>query len=121
MRIAVAHDSVGTAGGVETYLVAAIQALRHRGHQVALVYYRRAERPTSLRNAAQVALGIEERGIDAVLNELADWRPDVIFTHNMSQVGVDRRFVERWPVRATSITRPSSPSARWNRSSPWMR
>ena len=43
MRIVVAHDSVGTEGGVETYLLSVIQALRSRGHQIALVYDRRSE------------------------------------------------------------------------------
>jgi hypothetical protein len=37
MRIVVAHDSVGTDGGVETYLLSVIQALRSRGHQIALL------------------------------------------------------------------------------------
>ena len=84
MRIAVAHESVGTEGGVETYLLSTIQGLRHRGHQVALVYYRRCDSATPLRSSSHVALGIEEHGIDAVFDELGAWRPDVAFSHNMS-------------------------------------
>ena len=98
MRIAVAHDSVATTGGVETYLISTIQTLRSRGHQVALVYRHRAQKPTPLRNSSLLALGIDECGIDTVLNELSGWRPDVVFTHNMSDLAVDRRFVERWPA-----------------------
>lgn len=98
MRIVVAHESVGTDGGVETYLLSTIQGLRHRGHQVALVYYRRAERATPLQRSSHVSLGIEERGIDAVFNEIAAWRPDVVFSHNMGPLIVDRGFLDRWPV-----------------------
>ena len=36
MRIVLAHESVETEGGAETYLVSVIQGLRERGHQIAL-------------------------------------------------------------------------------------
>ena len=98
MRIAVAHESVGTDGGVETYLLSTIQGLRHRGHQVALVYYRRSDSATPLRSSSHVALGIEEHGIDAVFDELGAWRPDVAFSHNMGPLIVDRRLMDRWPA-----------------------
>jgi len=98
MRIAVAHESVGTEGGVETYLLSTIQGLRHRGHQVALVYYRRSDSATPLRSSSHVALGIEEHGIDAVFDELGAWRPDVAFSHNMGPLIVDRRLMDRWPA-----------------------
>jgi glycosyltransferase involved in cell wall biosynthesis len=98
MRIVVAHESVGTEGGVETYLLSAIQGLRDRGHELALVYYRRSEVANPLRSSAHVALGVEERGIDAVLDELQRWRPDVCFSHNMGPLEVDRHLLARWPV-----------------------
>ena len=40
MKIVIAHESVGTEGGVETYRMAVIGGLRDRGHQVALLYHR---------------------------------------------------------------------------------
>ena len=49
MRIVVAHESVETEGGAETYLVSVIQGLRERGHQIALVYYRRIDGGSPLR------------------------------------------------------------------------
>ncbi len=98
MRIVVAHESVGTEGGVETYLLSAIQGLRERGHEIALVYYRRSEAASPLRSSAPIALGVEERGIDSVLDELHQWRPDVCFSHNMGPLEVDRRLLARWPV-----------------------
>jgi glycosyltransferase involved in cell wall biosynthesis len=98
MRIVVAHESVGTEGGVETYLRSAIQGLGDRGHQIALVYYRRSEAGSPLRSSAHVTIGVEERGIDSVLDELHQWRPDVGFSHNMGPLEVDRHLLARWPV-----------------------
>ena|ERR1700752_2351305 len=98
MRLVVAHESIGTEGGVETYLLAAIQRLREVGHQIALVYYRRSTAATPLRASAHVALGIEERGMDAVFDDLAAWRPDVAFSHNMGPLAVDQRLLAQWPV-----------------------
>ena len=98
MRIVVAHESVGTEGGVETYLLSVIQGLRERGHQIALLYYRRADRGSPLRSSAHVALGVDERGMDSVLDELRQWGPDVGFSHNMGPLEVDRRLLAHWPV-----------------------
>ena len=99
MRIVVAHESLDTEGGVETYLLSVIHALRHRGHQIALMYYHRSDRTaTPLHACAHVAFGIEERGVDAAFNELDAWRPDVAFSHNMGPLEIDRRLLARWPV-----------------------
>jgi glycosyltransferase involved in cell wall biosynthesis len=98
MRIVVAHDSVGTEGGVETYLLAVIQALRSRGHQIALLYDRRSTAPSALGSSAHIAVGVEERGLEAALTDLHAWRPDVGFSHNMSHLDVDRGLIARWPV-----------------------
>ena len=98
MRLVIAHESIGTEGGVETYLLAAIQRLREVGHQIALVYYRRSTAATPLRACAHVALGIEERGMDAVFDELAAWQPDVAFSHNMGPLTVDQHLLAQWPV-----------------------
>jgi glycosyltransferase involved in cell wall biosynthesis len=98
MRIVVAHESIGTEGGVETYLLSALQGLRRRGHAIALVYHRRSEAPSLLRTSADVAFGVEERGMASVLAELHDWRPDVAFSHNMGPLEIDRQLLALWPV-----------------------
>jgi glycosyltransferase involved in cell wall biosynthesis len=98
MRIAVAHESVGTEGGVETYLLSSIEQLRNRGHQIALLYCRPGESPGPLHASAHVAFGVEERGIDSALDGLRLWRPDVAFSHNMGSLDVDRRLLAEWPV-----------------------
>jgi glycosyltransferase involved in cell wall biosynthesis len=98
MRIVVAHESVGTEGGVETYLLSVIRALGDRGHQVALLYHRRSDAASPLRSSAHMAVGVEERGMDAALDELRQWGPDAAFSHNMGPLDVDRQLLSRWPV-----------------------
>lgn len=105
MRIVVAHESVETEGGAETYLVSVIQELRERGHQIALLYHRRSGGESALRkgespllNEAHVAFGVEDRGLDAVFGDIRQWRPDIGFSHNMGPLEVDRRLLAHWPV-----------------------
>ena len=83
---------------METYLQSVIRALGDRGHQVALLYHRRSEAATPLRASAQLAVGVEERGMDAALDELRQWGPDAAFSHNMGPLDVDRQLLARWPV-----------------------
>lgn len=98
MRIAVAHDAVDNDGGVETYLLSAIAELRNRGHQIALVYHRRATTRSALRSSAHTAVGVEELGIDAVIDYLRSWKPDVCYSQNMGPLAVDRAMLAGWPV-----------------------
>jgi glycosyltransferase involved in cell wall biosynthesis len=98
MKIVVAHESLGTEGGVETYLLSVIRGLRDRGHQVALLYHRRSDTASVLHSSAHMALGVEERGMDVVFDELGQWGPDAAFSHNMGPLEVDRRLLARWPV-----------------------
>lgn len=98
MRIAVAHDAVDNDGGVETYLLSAIAELRRRGHQIALVYHRRASTQSALRSSAHTAVGVEERGLDGVVDYLRSWKPDVCYSQNMGPLAVDRALLAGWPV-----------------------
>jgi glycosyltransferase involved in cell wall biosynthesis len=98
MRIVVAHDAVDNDGGVETYLLSTIAELRSRGHQVALVYHRRASRHSLLLSSAHTAIGIEERGLDGALAYVRSWKPDVCYSHNMGPLAVDRAMLAGWPV-----------------------
>jgi glycosyltransferase involved in cell wall biosynthesis len=98
MRIVVAHDSINTEGGVESYLLSVILELRARGHQLALVYHWRNTSRSALRSSAHVALGIEEHGLDGVLDALRKWQPDVCYSHNMGPLEVDRALLGEQPV-----------------------
>lgn len=98
MRIAVAHDALDNDGGVETYLLSAIAELRRRGHQIALVYHRRASAQSALRLSAHAAIGVEERGLDGAIDDLRSWKPDVCYSQNMGPLAVERALLTGWPV-----------------------
>lgn len=98
MRIAVANSSSRLAGGVETYLQALLPELRRRGHEVGFVS------PVALPPAAESYLpaGVptwvqEARTPAAVVDDIAVWRPDVVYTHG-STPPLDAALAERFPT-----------------------
>lgn len=97
MKIALVHDAIDTRGGVETYLQSLIPALQTRGHRIVMVYRRRRTGDAPIARAAE-CLCIEEHGLDGTVRRLRAWGADVCFSHNMSNVAVDRRFVAEMPV-----------------------
>lgn len=98
MRIVVAHDSLDTEGGVESYLLSVILELRARGHQLALVYHWRNTSRNALRSSVHIALGVEEHGLEAIAAELRRWQADVCYSHNMAPLDVDRGLMADRPV-----------------------
>jgi glycosyltransferase involved in cell wall biosynthesis len=98
MKIVIAHDSIDTEGGVETYLETVMATLRARGHQIALLYVRGNSSRAALVSAAHFASGIEGRSLEEALGELRAWDPDVCYSHNMGVLEVDRGLLAEWPV-----------------------
>jgi glycosyltransferase involved in cell wall biosynthesis len=98
MRIAIAHDSIDTEGGVENYLLSVNLELRARGHQLALLYHWRNTSRSPLRSSVHLAVGVEEHGLDGAVEELRRWKPDVYYSHNMGPLEVDRRLIGERPV-----------------------
>lgn len=99
MRILLANDGLGDAGGVQNYLDAIARGLTARGHELAILHrdleaapY--ADEPT--RSLPQFSTRID--GLPATLDRVARWAPDVCFSHNMDILDVDRALVGRWPV-----------------------
>ena len=96
MRIVVAHDSVDTEGGVETYLLSVIRALGDRGHQIALLYHRRSRSRVPPLERARGG-GVEERGMDAALTAaVVETGRGFLAQHGATgrRLSADRR----WPV-----------------------
>lgn len=98
MRILVAHDSLDTDGGVETYLAAVIRELRRRGHAVALLHdaVSRGDRP--LARSVEDRISVAEAGLERAAARVDAWRPDVCFSHNIGPLAIDRALTSRWPV-----------------------
>jgi glycosyltransferase involved in cell wall biosynthesis len=97
MRILLAHDSIGTDGGVETYLLSVMLELRRRGHQVALAYCTGKARTLSA-SIAHHTFDIGGNRLRAGTDDIARWKPDVCYSQNMGPLDVDRALTGRWPV-----------------------
>src|SRR5262245_57588204 len=95
MKIVVAQDSLHAAGGVDSYLRSVLPALQARGHQVQLLYQRRAGAGSA---DTPDAIGVEDVGVEAAMAALRAFCPDVCFSHNMSPLEIDRRLIGHWPV-----------------------
>src|SRR5688572_19188716 len=99
MRILLANDGFGDAGGVQTYLDAVSGGLISRGHEVAFLHGDAP--PAAVADAAmhglpQFAIGGGEIG--TTLERIGRWAPDLCFSHNMNVLEVDRALMARWPV-----------------------
>lgn len=98
MRILFANDGIGDAGGVQSYLAAVMPALEARGHAVAFLHLD-APRPGEPSPAPEGAphFCVETDGVEA--GEAARrWAPDVVFSHNMRPLAVERWLLGEWPV-----------------------
>jgi glycosyltransferase involved in cell wall biosynthesis len=98
MRILLANESRAGAGGVETYLSATAEALRRRGHEVALLYANRAAEPGATLIATTESWSVADAGLPAVLEQVRKWRPDVCFAHNMRELDIDAALLREGPV-----------------------
>lgn len=99
MRILFANDGIGDAGGVQTYLAAVMPALAARGHEVALLHLdvlRGGEGTPAPEGAPHFCIG--ERGVSGALADAREWAPDVVFSHNLRPLEVERRMLDAWPV-----------------------
>jgi len=99
MRILIANDGLGDAGGVQAYLDAVAPVLQSRGHQLAVAYCDDLGRDNS--GGVFYALPrfcVAGSGRDAAFARIREWHPDICYSHNMSDVGVDRTLAEIAPV-----------------------
>jgi len=99
MRILFANDGIGDAGGVQSYLAAVMPALEARGHAVAFLHLDlpREEEGTPAPEGAP-HFCIDREGIEGALDGARRWGPDVVFSHNLRPLEVERRLLAEWPV-----------------------
>jgi glycosyltransferase involved in cell wall biosynthesis len=100
MRILIAHEAAAGAGGVESYLAALMPALVAQGHELTFLHAisRTASAPTRLDHGNWRSASVADDGIDRVMAQIRDWRPDVCFSHNMGPLDVEARLLEMVPV-----------------------
>jgi len=99
MRILLANDGFGDAGGVQNYLDAVSAGLASRGHELAIVHRDATPAPfaaAATRSLPQFTVAAE--GIAPTIGRIASWAPDVCFSHNMDILDLERALLARWPV-----------------------
>jgi glycosyltransferase involved in cell wall biosynthesis len=99
MRILLANDGFGDAGGVQNYLDAIAAGLVSRGHSLAILHRDATPAPYAAaptRVLPQFSVAVD--GIEATLDRVAQWAPSLCFSHNMNVLDVDRALAARWPV-----------------------
>jgi glycosyltransferase involved in cell wall biosynthesis len=99
MRILLANDGFGDAGGVQSYLDAVAAGLASRGHALAILHRDATPAPfaaAATRGLPQFSIAVD--GIDPTLDRVARWAPDLCFSHNMNVLDLDRALMARWPV-----------------------
>jgi glycosyltransferase involved in cell wall biosynthesis len=99
MRILIANDGFGDAGGVQSYLDRVTGGLVARGHEIAIIH--RDVQPAPFADAATYQFPqftVARAGVEATLDAVGRWAPDVCFSHNMDRLEVEHGLCERWPV-----------------------
>ncbi|HZP47022.1 MAG TPA: glycosyltransferase family 4 protein [Vicinamibacterales bacterium] len=100
MRILVANDGFGDAGGVQQYLESCVGELLARGHSAAVVHRDPIGLPARVSPtiASLPQFSIVSAGIDGAVASARAWAPDVCFSHNMDALELDRRLAAAVPV-----------------------
>ena len=98
MRILLANEARAGAGGVETYLAAIAEGLRHRGHEVALLFANSAAETGPTLIPATPSWSVADSGLGGAVEQARQWRPDVCFAHNMRDLDIDETLLDRGPV-----------------------
>src|SRR6186713_2413748 len=94
MRIAIAAHTARRTGGAEQYLAALVPALIGSGHDVACWFETEGtHQPLILDHADAVESWRASDDMAAALAALRAWRPDVIFTHGIADIALERALL----------------------------
>lgn len=99
MRIAIVNWSKRRVGGVETYLNTIIPELTRAGHEIA--FWHEVDEPIEREQIGlpddAPAWCVAAMGAEQALVALSDWRPDVIYTHKLSDPDLERKVLDLAP------------------------
>src|SRR5262245_31114003 len=100
MRILIANDGFGDAGGVQTYLDAVAPGLAARGHSIAMLHLDPISpnrgQSVAMKSLEQFSIGLS--GSNRTMKSLEQWRPEICFSHNMRDLMLERRLFSLAPV-----------------------
>src|SRR5438093_4424913 len=100
MRIAVVNWNRRREGGVETYLDIIISALHQAGHDIAFCH--EIDQPPE-RSPIRLPEGAPswcagDLGIERAVSAVRKWRPDVIYSHNLASLELEREILKIAPA-----------------------
>jgi len=100
MRIVFVNSSCQREGGVETYLHTVMPAVKHSGHEISLCH--ELDSPSE-RGRIGLLPGapswcVAELGLERTLAAVRQWRPDVIYTHNVASVELELELLNIGPA-----------------------
>ena len=99
MRIAFANHSRRKVGGTEVYIGSALSALANAGHEVAWLH--ESDEPAD-REPVSCPYGtttwcISSLSLPTALQQLAHWKPDVIYSHGFADANLDPKLMDIAP------------------------
>lgn len=99
MRILIAHHHRTLLGGIETYLAAVLPRLTSLGHKLMFGHEAAADDayPVIELPAGAEAISLE-RGLEAAMTAIRDWKPDVAYVHALHLPEFQREIVEEYPT-----------------------
>jgi glycosyltransferase involved in cell wall biosynthesis len=100
MRIAILNFTSRPPGGAGSYLRAVIPALARRGHDIGF-WHELGEPPDGdpfALPAGSPSWSAERLGVERALASLAEWRPDLLFSHGLLDPGVEARTLQIAPA-----------------------
>jgi glycosyltransferase involved in cell wall biosynthesis len=100
MRIVFVNHTSRREGGVETYLDGLMPALSEADHEVSLCY--EVDLPQARDRIAlppgAPAWGVDRLGVEGTVAAIREWRPDVIFAHNVGSIVLERQIIDVAPA-----------------------
>lgn len=100
MRIAILNRNRRLLGGVESYLYSLIPELRRLGHSLAFMY--EVDEPLNREMMAfsddVTTWGVSERGVQGSLAALRNWKPELIFSHGVTNPTLEAATLEIAPA-----------------------
>ena len=99
MRILIANDGFGGAGGVQRYLENVVDGLLSRGHEIAMLYRDAVADvvPPTTMNSLPL-FSVRRDGVERTFKALGAWRPAVCFSNNMCDLEIEEQLLAVAPV-----------------------
>jgi glycosyltransferase involved in cell wall biosynthesis len=101
MRILIATTHRNVVGGVEKYLQAIIPALAIRGHEIALVFENSFDPALETIDPPELNLlawSLRESGPQSILQSLAAWKPDLVFSNGLEAADFQTALLDSYPT-----------------------